>query len=95
MIEDIFIKLSLVILIAVAVSFIVRLLKQPLIIGYILTGILVSPYVFSIIKSQGEFVAFSHLGISLLLFIVGLNLNPKIIKEVGKVSILPHFLLLQ
>ena len=88
MIEDIFIKLSLVILIAVAVSFIVRLLKQPLIIGYILTGILVSPYVFSIIKSQGEFVAFSHLGISLLLFIVGLNLNPKIIKEVGKVSIL-------
>ena len=84
---SIFIELSMVIIIAVVVTGIMRLLKQPLIIGYILTGIIVSPYFLNIVKSTDAIATFAQIGVALLLFMVGLNLNPRIIKDVGKVSL--------
>jgi len=84
---SIFIELSIVIIIAVVVAGIMRLLKQPLIIGYILTGIIVSPYFLNIVKSTDAITTFAQIGVALLLFMVGLNLNPRIIKDVGKVSL--------
>ncbi len=58
-----------------------------MLIGYIITGILVSPYFFDIASSVDSIETFSHMGVAVLLFMVGLNLNPKVIKEVGKVSL--------
>lgn len=84
---SIFIELSIIIIIAVVVAGIMRLLKQPLIIGYILTGIIVSPYFLNIVKSTDAIATFAQIGVALLLFMVGLNLNPRIIKDVGKVSL--------
>ena len=81
-----FILLSFILIIAVAVSAVMRLLKQPLIIGYIITGIIVSRYF--ITDSSAAIGTFAEIGVALLLFLVGLNLNPKMIKEVGKVSII-------
>ena len=85
---SIFVELSIIIIIAVVIAGIMRLLKQPLIIGYILTGIIVSPYFLNIVKSTDAIATFAHIGVALLLFMVGLNLNPKIIKDVGKVSLI-------
>jgi Kef-type K+ transport system membrane component KefB/Trk K+ transport system NAD-binding subunit len=85
---EIFIELSIIMGITVFIAGIMRLLKQPLIIGYILTGIIVSPYFLDIVKSTETMIVFSQIGIALLLFIIGLNLSPKIIKEVGKVSLI-------
>jgi Kef-type K+ transport system membrane component KefB/Trk K+ transport system NAD-binding subunit len=87
MITSIFVELSIVIIIAVVIAGIMRLLKQPLIIGYILTGIIVSPYFLDIVQSTDAMATFAQIGIALLLFMVGLKLNPKIIKDVGKVSL--------
>ncbi|MBU2440711.1 MAG: cation:proton antiporter [Nanoarchaeota archaeon] len=84
---NIFVELSIII-IAVVITGIMRLLKQPLIIGYILTGIIVSPYLLNIVQSTDAIATFAHIGIALLLFIVGLSLNPKVIKEVGKISLI-------
>src|SRR3989344_4813508 len=83
---DIFINLSIIVLLAVVISGIMRLLKQPLLIGYILTGIAVGPYFLNIATSTPIIETFSQIGIALLLFMVGLYLNPRVIKEVGKVS---------
>jgi Kef-type K+ transport system membrane component KefB len=88
MVSEIFAELSLVIIISIVVILLIRVLRQPLIIGYIITGILVGPSVFNIIKSAEIITILSELGIALLLFVVGINLNPKIIKEVGKVSLI-------
>ncbi|MAH03640.1 sodium:proton exchanger [Candidatus Pacearchaeota archaeon] len=88
MVEELFIKLSLIIVIAVAVSAIMRLFKQPLLIGYIFTGIVVGPLFLDLIGTDNMFSTFSKIGIALLLFTVGLHLNPKIIKEVGKVALI-------
>jgi Kef-type K+ transport system membrane component KefB len=83
-----FIELSLIIAIGAAVSIIMRILRQPLIIGYIITGLLVGPTVFDIVTSGETLTIFSDMGIALLLFLVGLGLNPKVIKEVGRVAVL-------
>ena len=84
---EVFIELSLIIGLAVLVSGVMKLLKQPLIIGYILTGILVSPYFFNLVSSTETMAIFSQIGVALLLFIVGLSLSPKVIREVGKTSL--------
>jgi Kef-type K+ transport system membrane component KefB len=86
MIETAFIELSIIVILAVFVSGIVKLLRQPLIIGYIITGILAGPIFFDVVKSANMVATFSHFGIVFLLFIAGLSLNPKVLKTVGKVS---------
>lgn len=88
MVTTVFIELGIIIIIASAIAVVMSLLKQPLIIGYIITGIIVSPFFLSVIKSQDEIRTFAHLGVALLLFTVGLNLNIKVIKDIGKVSLL-------
>ncbi|MFW5865617.1 MAG: cation:proton antiporter [Nanoarchaeota archaeon] len=85
---DIFIELSKLLAIAVLTTGIVRLFKQPAIIGYILSGIVAGPVLFNVISATNTLSAFSQIGVALLLFFVGLNLNPKVIKDVGKVSLL-------
>ncbi|NCN51091.1 MAG: sodium:proton exchanger, partial [Candidatus Pacebacteria bacterium] len=85
---DIFIELSLIITITTFVSFIMKRLKQPLVVGYILSGLLLGPMFLNLIQSTEIIEIFSKLGISILLFIVGIHLSPKIIKEVGSVSLI-------
>ena len=85
---NIFAELSLIIVIATVIAGVMRILKQPLIMGHILTGILVGPYFLGIFIHKETVEVFSQLGISILLFIVGLSLSPKIVKEVGKISII-------
>lgn len=85
---NIFVELSIILVIAVVVTAIIRLLKQPLIIGYIISGILVGPYLFNLLHESMMIESLARVGIALLLFIVGLGLNPKMIKAVGKVSLI-------
>lgn len=82
----IFIELSFILVVATIIALCMRLLRQPLIIGYILTGILVGPTVFNLVNSHDQIEVFSKIGISILLFLVGLTLNPDIIREVGRAS---------
>ncbi len=86
-----FTELSLLIAIGVVISIFMRAIKQPLIIGYIITGIVVGPTVFNLIKSPDTIEVFAQFGIALLLLIVGLGLNPRVIKEVGKIAALIGF----
>ncbi len=88
MIESNFVNISLIILFAWGISAVMRILRQPLVIGYILTGIFVGPYFLDLISSSSSFNTFAQLGVALLLFTVGLQLNPRVIKEVGKASLI-------
>jgi len=82
--NSVFTQLSLVLAIAAGVSLVVRLLKQPLIMGYILSGIIVGPSLLNVITNQEAFDSFSQLGVTLLLFIVGLGLNIAVIRSTGR-----------
>ncbi|MDA1079278.1 MAG: cation:proton antiporter [bacterium] len=82
----VFFELALVLAVTVVLSFLLRALRQPLIIAYILAGILVGPSGLNLIQAYDFLELFSQFGITILLFIVGLHLSPSVIKEVGKVS---------
>lgn len=84
---EVFIEIAIILGIATGISILMRFLRQPLIVGYIVTGIIAGPYVLNILHSEGVIELFSKIGITVLLFIVGLSLNPKVIHEVGKVSL--------
>lgn len=82
-----FVELSIVMIIALAMSFIFHKLKQPLLVGYIFTGVLAGPIFFNVLSNVEGYEAFSHMGVALLLFIVGLHLNLKLIREIGFVAL--------
>jgi Kef-type K+ transport system membrane component KefB len=84
--SNVFTALSVIIVIASLMALIMRLVRQPLIIGYILTGVIVGPFAFHVLKSASTIETFSNIGIALLLFIIGLGLNPKVIREVGRIA---------
>lgn len=84
--NDIFLEFSLVIIVVLLVSLVMRILRQPLLIGYILSGVLVGPLLLNIVHTEDTLDVFAHFGIALLLFIIGLGLNPKIIRDVGKTA---------
>lgn len=90
--NTLFILISLVLVLATIVSWVMRLLRQPLIIGYILTGILAGPAMLHMIPEGGQFEALSSFGIALLLFIIGLGLSTTVMKHLGKVVLVTALL---
>ncbi|HEX4662565.1 MAG TPA: cation:proton antiporter [Candidatus Saccharimonadales bacterium] len=82
---DIFTQLSIVIVLVTIVATLVKVLRQPLILGYILTGLIIGPSLLHILPQSATFETFSNIGITLLLFIVGLGLNVATIRKHGKV----------
>jgi len=85
--DSIFINTSIILSLAIFFSFIVQLLRQPLIISYIITGIIVGPVFLDLLNSGQEyFHIFAEFGVILLLFLVGLSLNFHFLKKIGKVA---------
>jgi Kef-type K+ transport system membrane component KefB len=79
-----FVELSVVIVIAAVVAMVLRQLRQPLILSYIISGIIVGPSFLNLIAANETFDTFSSVGIALLLFIIGLGLNIGVIGKLGK-----------
>ncbi|MFO8015508.1 MAG: cation:proton antiporter [Candidatus Woesearchaeota archaeon] len=83
---DIFFQIGIMFIVATAGAYIARLMKQPIIPAYIITGIILGP-VLGIITSSTIIKTLSEIGIAFLLFIVGLELNLKNMKETGRVAV--------
>lgn len=86
--DNIFNELSLIIAVGAIVALIMRLIKQPLIIGHIITGVLVGPAILGLTKSEDILDTFASIGVTLLLFIIGLGLSLRVIKEIGRVAMI-------
>lgn len=84
---NIIFELGAVIGIAAVIALIARAVKQPPIIAYLLTGVIVGPLFLNVLSSTELIETFAHLGVAFLLFIVGLSLDFKVLKEVGGVSV--------
>lgn len=92
MIDSIFIDTSIILSVAIAVAFLVQLLRQPLIISYIITGIICGPLFLNRISSAQEFFhVFAEFGVILLLFLVGLGFDVKYLRKIGKVVMVTGF----
>lgn len=65
-------------------------LRQPMVLGYLLAGMLIGPYTppFSLIHDLNTVNAFAELGIVMLLFIVGTEFPIAKLRSVGRISII-------
>ncbi len=83
--ENFFLQLSILLGLTVSIAFVMRLLRQPLVVAYIAAGLVAGPlFLQGVASEQISWHAFAQFGIVLLLFIVGLSLNFDYIKRVGK-----------
>jgi len=85
MVDNIFLQISVLLGITVSIAFVMRMLRQPLIVAYIIAGLIAGPLFLNLVAGGEEFFeTFAKFGIVLLLFIVGLSLNLEYVKKVGK-----------
>lgn len=63
-------------------------LKQPPILGYILTGVLLGPSCLEFVPSSEHIKFLAELGVLLLLFMIGMELNLRSFKKVWKIATL-------
>lgn len=85
---DLWFDLTFVIIAAGLVSWLSNLLKQPILTAYILTGLILSPVALNLIKPSAVLDLFAELGLALLLFLVGLQMNFKVLKHIGKPALI-------
>jgi Kef-type K+ transport system membrane component KefB len=83
-----FFEFTIILALAAVLGALGQLLKQPLIVMFIALGIIVGPSFFDIVQSHDQVHLLAEIGIALLLFIVGLKLDLRIIKSVGKIALL-------
>lgn len=82
-----FYELTSLLLLATIIGFFCLLLRQPMIVGFIIVGILVGPAFLGIVRSHQHIELLAELGIAVLLFLVGLKLDLHLIKTLGLVSL--------
>jgi len=78
---------GLILVLAAAVAFIAHRLRQPLIIGFIVVGVIVGPTGFDWVHQAEALDLFAEIGIAILLFLVGLKLDVNLIRSVGPVAL--------
>ncbi len=83
-----FIDLAVVVGLATVLGIIARMLKQPIILAYIFTGIAVGIFSFFHITNGDLFKTFADLGIMFLLFLIGLEINYSSLRLVGKTALI-------
>ncbi len=85
--DTVFRELAVLLFVAAAAGVLGQWIKQPLIIVYILVGVLLGPVGLDVIKSGDQVRVLAELGLTLLLFVVGLKLDPQLIRRLGPVSL--------
>ncbi|MBN1849397.1 MAG: cation:proton antiporter [Deltaproteobacteria bacterium] len=82
-----FVEIAVLLGVATLTGMVGQKLRQPLIIMFLAAGILAGPSALGIIHSYEQIELLAHIGISLLLFIVGLKLDLNLIRTTGPVAL--------
>jgi len=81
---------AVVMIVAAIMVFVTHKLKQPMVIGYILAGMLIGPFTppFSLVHNVGTINTLAELGIIILLFVIGTEFPITKLKSVGRISMI-------
>lgn len=85
--QDILIILSF----SVVIVFLLQRLKLPSILGFLITGIIIGPYGFSLINAVKEVEIIAEIGVILLLFVIGMELSIKQLASIKKTVFIGGF----
>lgn len=86
--EAVILQIAVVVFVALASGILLQRLKQPDIVGYVLTGVVLGPSGFALISSRDQVSVLAELGVLMLLFVIGLELNIQTFKKHFAQSIL-------
>ncbi len=87
MFPNFFTEIAALLILAATVGAIGVRLRQPLIVAFLAVGILVGPSVLGWVSANNQVDLLAKLGITLLLFVVGLKLDLHIIRTMGVVAL--------
>jgi Kef-type K+ transport system membrane component KefB/Trk K+ transport system NAD-binding subunit len=87
LLENRFTEIAGILLVAALAGGLGQLLHQPVIVSFLVAGILVGPSGLGIVASYEQVELLAQIGISLLLFVVGLRLDLHLIKTTGPVAL--------
>lgn len=79
-------ELAVVVLTAAFLGFLAKLLRQPIVLAYLGTGLIFGAFNLFNIQDGETFSVFSSLGVMFLLFLVGLEINYASLKIVGRAA---------
>ncbi|UPQ83089.1 cation:proton antiporter [Pseudomonas knackmussii] len=82
-----FAEFALLLMISAVVGAIAVSLRQPLLISYIVVGILLGPAVFGPVNAEDQIHLLAEIGVAVLLFVVGLKLDLAHIRNIGPVAL--------
>ena len=78
-------NIGLCVIVAAALAFVANKLKQPALLAYLLAGVLIGPEIgFRLITDHEIIEVISEIGLVLLLFIIGLEMDLKKLRASGK-----------
>jgi Kef-type K+ transport system membrane component KefB/Trk K+ transport system NAD-binding subunit len=80
-------ELALLLFAAIVAAIVAVRLRQPLIIAFIVMGIVVGPVGLNVIRSREQLNVLAEMGLALLLFVVGLKLDLHVIRSMGSVAL--------
>jgi len=80
-------EIALLLIITTVLGAIAVRLRQPVLIAYIAVGILLGPAGFSLVSAHDQIDLLAQIGITVLLFVVGLKLDLKHIRHIGPVAL--------
>ena len=86
--ETVFVEISLIIISCALLSWLALVLREPLIIAYMAGGFLMGLSGFGLIRDTSFLDGVSGLGITLLLFLAGLVLHPRRLRELFRQTLL-------
>ncbi|WP_414837556.1 cation:proton antiporter [Candidatus Nanosalina sp. VS9-1] len=78
------VELTLVIVTATVLAVVARKLKQPVLLAYLLTGLVLGPALLNIVGGTRTLTLMSELGLGFLLFLVGIEMNLDEIRDLLK-----------
>jgi Kef-type K+ transport system membrane component KefB len=84
---DVFYEVAVLLALAATVGYVGMLLRQPLIVSFIVVGIVAGPALLDIAQAHEQIDLLGKLGIALLLFLVGLKLDLQLVRSLGLVSL--------
>lgn len=80
----ILVEIALAIFVA---GIVLRVLRQPHLVGYLLVGVLLGPFAFGVLEDSESIAHIGAIGVVLLLFFIGMEISPRDLAREWKVAI--------
>jgi Kef-type K+ transport system membrane component KefB len=78
-----FFDVAVIIIVATVLAYLARALRQPMLVAYVLAGVILGPAFLGLVTDTAEINMFLELGIAFLLFTVGLEIDIQKLRTVG------------